>query len=66
MLGAQNVPRSTDTSAETTALLDDSSIHNHGDKASSVFDQTHIKFTGVSYCGSIHFLLQYTPDATVN
>jgi len=32
MFGAQSVPRSTDTSAETTAPLADSSIHDHWSK----------------------------------
>src|SRR6218665_30378 len=63
MLGDQSVPRSTDISADTTAPLDDSSIHNRLHKASPLVDQTPIKFADVSYCGSVNFLLQYTPDA---
>ena len=66
MLGAQSVPRSTDTSAETTLPMADSSIHDRLDKASPLVDQTHIKFADVSYCGSINFLLQNTPDAIVD
>jgi len=66
MLGDQSVPRSTDTSAETTAPLDDSSIHDRLDKAFPLVDQTHIKFADVSYCGLVNFLLQYTPDAMVD
>src|SRR6218665_596415 len=61
MLGAQSVPRSMDTSAETTAPLADCSIHNRLDKASPLIDQAHIKFADVSYCGSVNFLLQYIP-----
>ena len=49
MLGAQSVPRSTDTSAETTALLADSSVHDRLNNASPLVDQTHIKFADVSY-----------------
>jgi len=59
MLRAQSVPRSSDTSAETTALLVDSSIHDRLEKASPLVDQTHIKLADVSYCGSVNFLLQY-------
>src|SRR6218665_2709646 len=55
MLGAQGVPRSTDTSAETAAPLVDSNIHDRLDKASHLVDQTHIKFADVSYCGSVNF-----------
>jgi len=66
MLGAQSVPRSTDTSAETTAPLADSSIHDRLDKVSPFVDQTHIKFADVSYCGWVNLLLQYTPDAIVD
>ena len=62
MLGAQSLPRSTDTSAETTAPMADSSIRDRLGKASPIVDQTHI----VSYCGSVNFLLQYTPDAIVD
>ena len=65
MLGAQSVPRSTDISAETTAPLADSSIHDRLDKASPLGDQAHIKFADVGYCGSVNFLTQYTPDAIV-
>ena len=53
MLGAQSAPRSTDASAETTAPLADSSIHDRLDKASPLVDQTHIKFADVSYCAWI-------------
>ena len=66
MLWAQSVPCSTATSAETTAPLADSTIHDRLDKASPLVDQTHIKFADVSYCGSVNFLLQYTPDAIVD
>src|SRR6218665_3813788 len=67
MLDDQGVPRSTYTSADTMAPLDDSSIHDRLDKVSPLVDQTHIKFADVSYCGSVNFLLQwaYTPDAIV-
>ena len=43
MLGAQSVPRPTDTSAETTAPLADSSIHDRLDKASPLVEKTHIQ-----------------------
>src|SRR6218665_2736714 len=66
MRGAQSVLRSTNTSAETTASLADSSIHDRLDKSSPLVDQTHIKFADVSYCRSIKFLLQYTADAIVD
>src|SRR6218665_2548238 len=66
MLGDQSVPRSTDTIADTTAPLDDSSTHNRLHKASPLVDHTPIKFADVSYCGSVNFLLQYTPDAMVD
>ena len=66
MRGAQSVLRSTDTSAETTASLADSSFHDRLDKASPLVDQTHIKFANVSYCRSVKFLLQYTADAIVD
>src|SRR6218665_1275297 len=66
MLGAQIVLRSTDTSAETMTPLAESSIHDRLDKASPLVDQTQIKFAEVSYCGSVNFLLQYTPDAIVD
>ena len=66
MIGAQIVPRSTDTSAETMAPLADSSIHDRLDKAFPLVDHTHIKFAEVSYCGSVNCLLQYTPDAIVD
>ena len=66
MLGAQSVPRSTNTSAETMMSLAESSIHDRLDKASPLVDQTQIKFDDVSYCGSVNFLLQYTPDAIVD
>src|SRR6218665_917080 len=66
MLGDQRVSRSTDTSADTTAPLDDSSIHDRLDKAFPLVDQTHIMFADVSYCGLVNFLLQYTPDAMVD
>ena len=56
MLDDQSVPRSTDTSADTTASLDDSSIHDRLDKASPLVDLKHIKFVDVSYCGSVNFL----------
>ena len=48
------------------APLDDNSIHDRLDKASPLVDQTHIKFADVSYCESVNFLLQYTPDAMVD
>ena len=57
---------STDTSAETTAPLADSSIHDRLDKAPPLVDETHIKFADASYCGSVNFLLQYTPNAIVD
>ena len=66
MFGAQSVPRFTDTSAEATAPMADSSIHDRMDKASLFVDQTHIKFADVTYCGSVNFLLQYTADAIVD
>src|SRR6218665_701451 len=62
MLGAQSVPHSTYTSAETTAPLADSSIHARLVKASSLVDHTHFKF--VDYPGAVNFLLHkvyYTP-----
>src|SRR6218665_1149187 len=60
MLGAQSVPRSTDTSGETTAPLHgrDSSIHDRLQvKSSPLVIQTHFKFADVSYSGSVNFLL---------
>ena len=59
MLGAQSVSRFTDTSAETTTPLDDSSIHDRLVKASTLVDQTHFKFVDVSYMysGSVNFLM---------
>jgi len=66
MLGAQIVPSSSDTSAETTAPLADSSIHYRLDKASPLVDQMHIKFAEVSNCGSVNFLQQYTPEVIVD
>ena len=66
MLGAQSVLRSTDTSAETMTPLAESSIHDRLDKASPLVDQMHIKFADVGYCGTVNFLLQYTPDAIVD
>jgi len=66
MHGVQSVPRFTDTSAETTAPLADSSIHDRLDKASPLVNQMHIKYADVSYCGSVNFLLQYTPAALVD
>src|SRR6218665_492762 len=66
MRGAQSLPRSTDTSAETKASLTDSSIHDRLDKTPPLVDQTHIKFADVSYCRSVKFLLQYTADAIVS
>src|SRR6218665_65539 len=62
MLGAQSVPRSTDTSAETTAPLADTSIHDQLVKACPLVDQTRFKFVDVSYSGWVNFLLQYTPQ----
>src|SRR6218665_3697380 len=47
MLGAQRVPRSTDTSAETTAPLADSSIHDQLVKACPLVDQTRFHFVDV-------------------
>src|SRR6218665_2003175 len=66
MLGAQSVPRSADTSAQTTAPLANSSIPYRLDKVSPLVDQTHIKLAGVSYYGSVNFLLQYAPGAIVD
>ena len=66
MLCGQSVPRFPDTSAETTAPLADSIVHDRLDKASPLVDQTHIKFAVVSYCGSVNFLLQYALDAIVD
>ena len=60
------MPRSTDISAETTVPLAYSSIHDRLDKAFTLVDQTHIKFADISFCGSVNFLLQYTPDAIVD
>src|SRR6218665_346027 len=57
MLGAQSVPRSTDTRAEATAPLADSIIHDRLDKASPLVYQTHIRFVDVSYSGSVNFLM---------
>src|SRR6218665_2485750 len=60
MLGAQSVPRSTDTSGETTAPLHgrDSSIHDRLQvKSSPLVIQTHFKFADVSYSRSVNFLL---------
>src|SRR6218665_955901 len=58
MLGAPSVLRSTDTSAETSAPLVDSSIHDRLDKASPLVDQMHIKFAEVSYCGHLRRLVK--------
>jgi len=66
MLGDQRVPRSTDTSAETTAPLTNSSIHDRLVKASPLVDQTRFKFVKVSYSGSGNFLQIYAPDAIVD
>jgi len=66
MLGAQSVTHSTDTNAQTTAPLADSSVHDRLDKASPLVDQTHTKFADVSYCGLVNCLLQYTLDAIVD
>src|SRR6218665_1122663 len=62
MLGAQSVPRSTATSAETTAPLAAIAA-----STSPLVDQTHFRFVDISYSGSVHFLLHkaYTPDAIV-
>src|SRR6218665_2000127 len=66
MLGDQSVPRSTDTSAETTAPMADSSIHDRLVKASLLVDQTRFKFVDVSYSELVNFLLRYTPDVLVD
>ena len=60
MLGDKSAPRSTDTSAETTAPMADNSIHDRlqSIKASPLVDQTRFKFVG-----SVNFLLRYTPEA---
>src|SRR6218665_979552 len=55
----------TDTSAETTTPLIDSTIDYRLIKAYPLVDQTHFKFVDVSNSGSVNFLLQYTPDAIV-
>ena len=54
MLGAQSVPRSTNTSADNDG---ESSIHDRLVKASPLVDQTLFKFVDVSYSGSVNFLL---------
>src|SRR6218665_3198509 len=66
MLGAQSVPRFTDTSAETTAppvAITESTID--WSKASPLIHQTHFKFVDVSYSGSVNFLLRktYIPES---
>jgi len=61
MLGAQSVPRSTDTSAETMVPLSDSSTDDRLVKACPIVDQTRFKFGDHSY-----FLLQYTLGAIVD
>jgi len=58
-------PDHTDTSAETTAPLADSSIHDRLVKARPLVDQTRFKFVDISYSGSVNFLPQYTTDAIV-
>src|SRR6218665_1305936 len=61
MLGAQSVPRFTDTSAETTAppaAIAESTIDCMV-KASPLIHQTHFKFVDVSYSASVNFLLRY-------
>ena len=68
MLGAQGVPRSTDTNAETTtplAAIAASTID--WSKPPPLVYQTHFKFVDVSYSGSVNFLMHkaYTPDAIV-
>ena len=56
MLGAQSVPRSTNTSADNDGATGrDSSIHNRLVKASPLVDQTHFKFVDVSYSESVNF-----------
>ena len=55
----------TDTSAETTTSLVDSSIHDRLVKACLLVDHTRLKFVDVSNSGSVNFLLQYIPDAIV-
>jgi len=59
MRGAQSVPRSTDTIAETTASQADSSIHDRLDKASPLVDHTHIKFADVSYIAIYIYIYIY-------
>ena len=67
MLGAQSVPRFTDTSAGTTAppAAIAASTINCMVKASPLIDQTHFKFVDVSYSGSVNFLLRkaYIPES---
>src|SRR6218665_2454720 len=57
------MPHSTDTSAETTAPLADSSIHDRLVKASPLVDHMHFKFVDFNYCGAVNFLLHkvYSP-----
>jgi len=64
MRGAQSVPRSMATSAETAAPLD---AIDRLVKASPLVDQTHFKFVDDSYSGSVNFFLHkaYTPDTIV-
>ena len=58
MLGAQSVPRYTNTSADNDGAAGrDSSIHDRLGKASPLVDQTHLKFVDVSYSGLVNFLL---------
>src|SRR6218665_1020456 len=66
MLGAQSMPRSTATSAETTAPLAAiaaSTIDWSKRPHSSI--RRNLKFVDISYSGSVNFLLHkaYTPNA---
>src|SRR6218665_385901 len=66
MLGAQSVPRFTDTSAETTAppaAIAATTID--WSKVSPLIDHTHFKFVNVNYSGSVNFLLRkaYIPES---